>query len=124
MFLIKCSQKIFGLGFALALISCANSDAVSAGTEGKVKASDTTIIGARMEAGKIVIRVPSRGCTLKAHFDVKVEDLDGKAGVSFSRNKPDYCKALVKNGIEIEFTLEELKLAGSKKVVVLNPLSR
>ena len=121
--MMQSRQLVMGVFLFLVTVSCAKSDAVNSASKPKSSNNATTIIGAKIENGKIMLRVPSRGCTEKAHFDVKVEAQDGQNTVTFTRTKQDYCKALIRNGIVLEFPLDELKLDQKSQVVILNPLS-
>lgn len=85
------------------------------------------LIGFRHTDDKLIIRVKSGGCTQKEHF--KVEINSGFTGMSpvfatVYRLTPDHCKANIPNGIEVEFTFEELGLPDDTDIIVVNPVGK
>ena len=75
----------------------------------------------RFEAGAVVVRVDSYGCTQASVFAVEVV-YDQTAELTFTRESPDLCKALIPDGVELRWTYEELGLASGKAALVRNPL--
>ena len=75
----------------------------------------------RFDNGAVVVRVDSNGCTQTSDFAVEMVD-DQTAELTFTRESPDLCKALVPDGVELRWTYEELGLASGKAVLVRNPL--
>lgn len=75
----------------------------------------------RFEAGSVVVRVDSNGCTQVSDFAVEVVD-DQTRELTFVREKPDHCRALVPEGVELRWTYQELGLASGEAAVVRNPL--
>lgn len=80
-----------------------------------------TLGAVRFEGGAVVIRVGSNGCTSASDFAVEVADGD-VADLTFTREKPDLCKALVPDGVELRWTYQELGLASGQAVAVRNPV--
>jgi hypothetical protein len=79
--------------------------------------------------GQLVIRTDSNGCTQKSSFRIeKKEEAGFSAGVptyglSIERIVVDDCKALVGDGVQIEFDLaKDLGLSGAFAVSIDNPV--
>lgn len=83
------------------------------------------LYGLELKDGKLRCRVYSGGCTHKSHFYAKVDK--GHLHVqpyriTFFRNIPDFCRALVPMGKELEYDLEsELGIPQGAEVEVTNP---
>ena len=86
-----------------------------------VSAPLETLSTLKFEGGAVVIRVGSNGCTDASDFAVAVADGE-TVDLSFTREKPDLCKALVPEGVELRWTYQELGLEPGKAVVVRNPV--
>jgi hypothetical protein len=76
----------------------------------------------RFEPGALVARVDSNGCTDASAFSVEVSEGDGPTAVTLTRSRPDLCKALVPEGVELRWTFEELGLKSGAPVAVTNPV--
>lgn len=76
---------------------------------------------ARIEGDALVVRVDSNGCTSAADFELGVTDGD-PAEVTLKRTKPDNCRALLAEGVELRWTYADLGLDAGAQVRVLNPL--
>ena len=81
--------------------------------------------------GKVVIRVDSGGCTDKASITARVAQDPAPLGskprftVTFQRVRPDDCKALLLEGVELEYDLtKDLKLPEGCLVAVANPVAK
>lgn len=80
-----------------------------------------TLRAVRFEAGAVVVRVESNGCTDASDFAVEVTD--GTASdLVFTREQPDLCKVLVPDGVELRWTYDDLGLASGRAVAVRNPV--
>lgn len=84
-------------------------------------ASLETLGSIRFEGGAVLVRVGSNGCTQTSDFAVEVADGE-TVDLTFTREKPDMCKALVPEGVELRWTYAELGLSSGKAVVVRNPV--
>lgn len=80
--------------------------------------------GLRLEGGKLFVRVSSGGCTSKESFQVEVKPLEDDALLlSLHRVVPDRCKALLLDGVELEYDLlEELGIRAPFRLKVANPI--
>ena len=76
---------------------------------------------ARFDGTALVVRVDSNGCTQASDFSVSVTDGD-PAEISLVRDKPDYCKALVPDGVELRWTYAELGLEAGTTARIENAL--
>ena len=71
--------------------------------------------------GALVVRVDSNGCTQAADFEVSVSD-NTPTEITLRRTKPDLCKALVPDGVELRWTYADLDLEPGTPARILNPL--
>ena len=81
-----------------------------------------TLRAVRFEPGALVVVAGSNGCTDASSFSVEVSEGDGPTGVTLTRQKPDLCKALVPDGVELRWTYAELGLKSGAAVNVANPV--
>lgn len=80
-----------------------------------------TLSAARFENGVVIVRVGSNGCTRTSDFAVEVET--GTAvTLTFNREQPDVCRALVPDGVELRWSYEELGLTSGQAVAIRNPV--
>lgn len=82
------------------------------------------IQGATIDKGDLVIRVSSNGCTNAADFAVDSTRRDGSASFAFTRKRPDLCRALIAEGVDLRFPLDAYGVDRGSKVRVRNPLVR
>ena len=82
------------------------------------------IQGATIDKGDLVIRVSSNGCTNAADFAVDSTRRDGSASFAFTRKRPDLCRALMAQGVDLRFPLDAYGVERGGKVRVRNPLVR
>ncbi|ALL12810.1 hypothetical protein [Caulobacter henricii] len=82
------------------------------------------IQGATIDKGDLVIRVSSNGCTNAADFAVESSRRDGTASFAFTRKRPDLCRALMAEGVDLRFPLDAYGVERGAKVRVRNPLVR
>jgi len=66
----------------------------------------------------VVITAPSNGCTQKDSFRADTDRDDGVYRITFDRVRPDHCKALVPDGVELTWSFAELGVPAAAKVVV------
>ena len=78
---------------------------------------------ARITDGRLYVRVDSNGCTQAEDFAVHVDvSDDGAVGLGVEREDPDLCKALVPDGVELSWSLQDLDATASGPFRLLNPL--
>ncbi|MBU4435570.1 MAG: hypothetical protein KKC14_14285 [Alphaproteobacteria bacterium] len=82
------------------------------------------IQGATIDKDALVIRVSSNGCTNAADFAVDSSHRDGAATFTFTRKRPDLCRALMAEGVDLRFPLDAYGVERGAKVRVRNPLVR
>ena len=82
------------------------------------------IQGATIDKGDLVIRVSSNGCTNAADFAVDSTRRDGSASFAFTRKRPDLCRALIAEGVDLRFPLDAYGVDRGARVRVRNPLVR
>lgn len=76
---------------------------------------------ARIEDGRLVVRVDSNGCTDAADFAVEVASAEDWTEATLVRTDPDLCKALVPDGVEVSWSLDDLGVAPDGPVRLMNP---
>jgi hypothetical protein len=80
------------------------------------------IHAARMDRDRFVARVASNGCTDGTSFAVEITaGDDGWTDVALRRERPDLCKALVPDGVELSWPVDQLGLEPGARVRVVNP---
>lgn len=78
----------------------------------------------RVDRDDLVIRVSSNGCTRSDDFAVESQRRDGLTAFTFTRKRPDLCRALIAEGVELRYPLETFGVARGDKIRVRNPLVR
>ena len=81
-----------------------------------------TLRSVRFEPGALVVVANSNGCTDASSFAVEVSEGDGPTSVTLTRQRPDLCRALVAEGVELRWTYVELGLKSGSAVKVTNPV--
>ena len=76
---------------------------------------------ARIENGRLVVRVDSNGCTDAADFAVEVASAEDWTEATLVRTDPDLCKALVPDGVEVSWSFDDLGVAPGAPVRLMNP---
>lgn len=82
------------------------------------------IQGATIDKDALVIRVSSNGCTRADDFAVESTRRDGAASFTFTRKRPDLCRALMAEGVDLRFPLDAYGVDRGAKIRVRNPLVR
>lgn len=78
---------------------------------------------ARIADGRLYVRVDSNGCTDTEDFAVHIDVADsGAVGLGVEREDPDLCKALVPDGVELSWSLQDLDVTAPGPFRLLNPL--
>jgi hypothetical protein len=83
--------------------------------------ADETVRSAHFEDGRLLVRVDSNGCTSAANFEVRLVG-DRPAALTLERVRPDPCRALVPEGVEVSWTYAELGLEASDSVRLMNAI--
>lgn len=83
--------------------------------------ADETVRSAHFEDGRLVVRVDSNGCTSAANFEVRLVG-DRPAALTLKRVRPDPCRALVPEGVEVSWTYAELGLEPGTSVRLMNAI--
>lgn len=76
---------------------------------------------ARIENGRLIVRVDSNGCTDVSDFTVETASAEYWTEATLVRTDPDLCKALVPDGVEVSWSLDALGVAPDGQVWVMNP---
>lgn len=82
------------------------------------------IYGATIDKDALVVRVSSNGCTRLDDFAVETTRRDGVSTFTFTRKRPDLCRALVAEGVDMRFYLDAYGVDRGSKIRVRNPLVR
>jgi hypothetical protein len=114
------------IGLALATSACVIIDAddhqdVSVNMS---KSDLEPIFGATIDKDALVVRVSSNGCTRLDDFAVETTRRDGTATFTFTRKRPDLCRALVAEGVDMRFYLDAYGVDRGSKIRVRNPMVR
>lgn len=78
----------------------------------------------RVDRDDLIVRVSSNGCTRSEDFAVESQRRDGLAVFTFTRKRPDMCRALIAEGVELRYPLETFGVARGDRIRVRNPLVR
>jgi hypothetical protein len=79
--------------------------------------------GVRFGPEILSLRVDSNGCTEKKSFDLRTTPAGGAVQVTLVRVKPDWCRALVREGVVLTWSLRELGIRSGQKIVVMNDVA-
>ena len=82
------------------------------------------LFAARVDGADLVVRVTSNGCTRQEDFSVETQRRDGLTSFSFVRKRPDNCRALIADGVELRYPLDAFGVERGGKIRVRNPLVR
>ena len=78
------------------------------------------IYGARFDERGLTLRVNSNGCTRKEDFAMRVDRAGSVTRVLAVRIKPDYCRALIRGGVDLTWSHAELGVRRGVDVRVMN----
>lgn len=78
----------------------------------------------RVERDDLVVRVSSNGCTKPEDFAVESSRRDDLTSFTFVRKRPDMCRALLAEGVELRFPLDAYGVDRGGRIRVRNPLVR
>ncbi|GAA0610025.1 hypothetical protein GCM10009422_01030 [Brevundimonas kwangchunensis] len=77
---------------------------------------------ARIQDGRLIVRVDSNGCTEVSDFAVELTStVDGWTEAAVNRTDQDLCKALVPDGVEVSWSFSELGVEPGTPLRLLNP---
>ena len=83
-----------------------------------------TLKGADVSANSVTARVSSNGCTNKDFIGTNVRKTgDDSFSVGFYREKQDYCRAMLPDGVALTWSFEELGIPEGAEVRVRNKIS-
>lgn len=82
------------------------------------------LYAARVDEDDLVVRVSSNGCTKPEDFAVESSRRDDLTAFTFTRKRPDMCRALLAEGVELRFPLDAYGVDRGGKIRVRNPLVR
>lgn len=87
-----------------------------------VQPSLEAVRNARVQDGRLIVRVESNGCTEVSDFAVELTTAaEGWTEVAVNRTDPDLCKALVPDGVEVNWSFSELGVEPGTPLRLLNP---
>ncbi|RSB41792.1 MULTISPECIES: hypothetical protein [Brevundimonas] len=110
----------FGFVLAAGLAACAHAPGELVRTEG-MPGQLEPIHAAAFTRDLAVFRVSSNGCTDKSDVKPFITQLKDTAVITLRRMGEDVCTRPVKDGVQIQWTFEELGLPAGANVVVNNP---
>ena len=113
-------RSFFGLVLAAGLAACAHAPGELVRTEG-MPGQLEPIHAAAFTRDLAVFRVSSNGCTDKADVKPFITRLKDSAVITLRRLDEDRCTRPVKDGVQLQWTFEELGLPPGANVVVNNP---
>ena len=90
-------------------------------TEITTEAVPETLRAIRFADGALIAQVDSNGCTTAADFAVSVAE-GMPVDITLTRTRPDPCKAIVAEGVELRWTYQELGLTPGQTARIANPL--
>lgn len=109
------------------LAGCVIIDAnESDGLESDFAHSDAgRVYGASVHPAHVVFQVTSNGCTDRSYFEVDVDHHgSNRYSLELDRIRPDRCRALVPEGVEVSWSFDELGLPRGAAVEIENPVAR
>ncbi|HEY4585501.1 MAG TPA: lipoprotein [Brevundimonas sp.] len=113
-------RSFFGLVLAAGLAACAHAPGELVQTEG-MPGQLEPIHAAAFTRDLAVFRVSSNGCTDKADVKPFITRLKDSAVITLRRLDEDRCTRPVRDGVQLQWTFEELGLPPGANVVVNNP---
>lgn len=123
---MKFAPLVAVIALALTTSACVIIDADdSPDTSVNITKTDLEPIqGATIDKDALVIRVSSNGCTTAEDFAVESSRRDGSAAFTFTRKRPDLCRAFMASGVDLRFPLDAYGVDRGSKIRVRNPLVR
>jgi hypothetical protein len=116
-------RRLLAAGLFLALGGCVGRGGVSLVMRPEREGGELeTLRGAVAGPTGLMLRVASTGCTTKADFAFYVGHDGRDETISFARKRLDVCRAAPRV-VELSFGYDELGLAGTGTVRLLNPVN-
>lgn len=81
-----------------------------------------SVFDMRQDATGITVQVRSNGCTEASSFKVHLADSAGKTMVALERERPDYCRAFLRDGVTLHWDWKELGITPPEDLVLVNPV--
>ena len=120
----KSLALVAALAVAPALSGCvivaADTDDVDVRVSTPPSARFESLYGAQFDERGFSVRMNSNGCTTKDTVEARVERDGARTKIAVVRLKPDNCKALMREGVWLTWSLQELGLAKDQVVEVQN----
>lgn len=85
------------------------------------EAAPEALRAVRFEDGNLIARVDSNGCTSAADFAISVAE-GTPVDITLTRTRQDLCKAIVREGVELRWTYQELGLTAGQTAHIVNAL--
>lgn len=83
----------------------------------------STLKGADVAGNSVTARVSSNGCTTKDFISADVRKTgDDRFSVGFHREKQDFCRAMLPDGVALTWSFAELGIPDGAEVKVRNPI--
>ena len=84
-----------------------------------------SVFGATVHQSHVTFQVTSNGCTDRSYFEVDVDRHSGdRYSLELDRIRPDNCRALIADGVEVSWSFDELGLPQGASVEIDNPVIR
>lgn len=94
---------------------------MDADTEITTVAAPEALRAVRLADGALIAQVDSNGCTSAADFAVSVAE-GAPVDITLTRTRPDLCRAIVREGVELRWSYSELGLTAGQTARITNPL--
>ncbi len=78
--------------------------------------------GVQTGGGSVTLRVNSNGCTDKRSFVFDARPTTAGVRLTVLRVRPDFCRALLRNGVALTWTYNELGAPAGVPIIVSNPI--
>ncbi len=115
-------RRLLAAGLFLALGGCVGRGGVTLVARPGQEAGELEALqGAQAGRTGLTLQVLSHGCTTKADFTFYAGQDGRDRTIAFARKRLDVCKA-APNVVEVSFSYDELGLAGTGTVRLLNPV--
>ncbi|WP_143435391.1 ubiquitin family protein [Henriciella aquimarina] len=110
--------------FALSGCIIVDADEHDLGTDWDSHPSYGTLKAADVTADSVTVRVTSNGCTSKDFIGTDVRRMgEERFSVGFYREKEDYCRANLPDGVALTWSFAELGIPDGAEVKVCNTIS-
>ena len=76
------------------------------------------IMGSVVDSRGVTVTARSNGCTDKSYYAVDIDRDDGRYEISFDRVREDHCRALLRDGVELNWSYSELGIPEGAPVII------